>query len=133
MINEEMKAKLNKAKSLDDVKDILKGFDKADPEKVWGEIERHRSAAAEKLDLNELDAVSGGEDATGSPMAAPRPAKKAAGAGAMTAACASMSPTTISSADAPMGRNTSSKATTASAAAGTSAPMTLGRIEPIDK
>ena len=56
----EIKAKLANAKSLEEVKEILNGHADIDPERVWEEIERHRSNWSEKLDLNELDAVAGG-------------------------------------------------------------------------
>ena len=56
----EIKAKLANAKSLEEAKEILNGHADIDPERVWEEIERHRSNWNEKLDLNELDAVAGG-------------------------------------------------------------------------
>ena len=62
MLNNELKAKLNNAESLEEVKEIVKDHPELDAEKVYQEIERHRSSQTEKLDLNELDAVSGGAD-----------------------------------------------------------------------
>ena len=58
----ELREKLNNAKSLDEVKEIVKGQPGLDAEKIWAEIERHQSNKSEKLDLEELDAVSGGAD-----------------------------------------------------------------------
>ena len=60
MIDDGLKAKLAGATSLGEVKGLLKGFPSIDPEQVWKEIENHRSSHSEKLDLEELDAVSGG-------------------------------------------------------------------------
>ena len=62
MLNPKLKAKLATAKSLDEVKIILKDIPGIDPEQIWKEIENHRSAKSEKLDTKELDAVSGGFD-----------------------------------------------------------------------
>ena len=62
MLSNELVKKLQDAKSLDDVKDIVKDNPELNSEKIWEEIERHRSAKSEKLDLNELDAVAGGSD-----------------------------------------------------------------------
>ena len=59
-MNDDLKMKLNKANSLDEVKTILGADSGLDADRVWEEIESHRSAKSEKLDLNELDAVSGG-------------------------------------------------------------------------
>ena len=61
MFNAEIKAKLADAKSLDEVKEILKGWE-IDAEQVWKEVQNHRSMSNEKLGLNELDAVVGGFD-----------------------------------------------------------------------
>ena len=62
MNNRELMEKLLQAKSLEEVKEILK--DKPDDvvNRVYQEIQDHRSDKAEKLDLDELDAVSGGCD-----------------------------------------------------------------------
>ena len=59
-MEKEIKAKLANAKSLEEAKEILNGHADIDPERVWEEIERHRSDWNEKLDLDELDAVAGG-------------------------------------------------------------------------
>ena len=61
-MNDELSAKLVEAKSLDDVKEILKGQEGIDPERVWQEIEKRRDYSSKKLELEELDAVSGGAD-----------------------------------------------------------------------
>ena len=58
----ELKAKLIEARSLEEAKEILKGREGIDAERAWQEIENHRSAMSEKLDLDELDAVAGGFD-----------------------------------------------------------------------
>ena len=50
------------ASSLDEVKETLKDHPELNPERVWEEIDKHRSSDAEKLDLNELESVSGGKD-----------------------------------------------------------------------
>ena len=62
MNNRDLMEKLLQAKSLEEVKEILK--DKPDDvvNRVYQEIQDHRSDKAEKLDLDELDAVSGGCD-----------------------------------------------------------------------
>ena len=62
MDSEQMKERLIAAGSLEEVKSILKDRPEVDAKKVWQEIQNHRSSKAEKLDLNELDAVSGGAD-----------------------------------------------------------------------
>ena len=62
MINSNLRGKLSQASSLEDVKSILKGHPAPDAKRVWAEIENHRSLRSEKLDLDELDAVSGGAD-----------------------------------------------------------------------
>ena len=54
--------KLAGAESLTEVQDILKGRSDIDAERAWQEIENHRSNMSERLDLDELDAVSGGAD-----------------------------------------------------------------------
>ena len=60
MEKEELRAKLVVAKSLDEASEILNGNPNPDPERAWKEIENHRSANVQRLDLNELDALSGG-------------------------------------------------------------------------
>ena len=62
LMNNELKAKLAEAKSLDEAKEILKGREDIDAERAWREIENHRSSKSERLDFEELDAVSGGAD-----------------------------------------------------------------------
>jgi len=62
MLNNELKARLNNAKSLEEVKEILKDHPKLKAEEIWKELEKHESSKSEKLDLDELDAVSGGAD-----------------------------------------------------------------------
>ena len=62
MANAELKSKLAAAKSFDEVKEILKERSEINAEQVWKEIENHRSNKSDKLDLDELDAVSGGFD-----------------------------------------------------------------------
>ena len=62
MFNNELRKKLSGAKSLDEVKEILSDHKNVDAEQVWKEIENHRSNKNKKLDLNELEAVSGGFD-----------------------------------------------------------------------
>ena len=57
-----LKEELRNAQSLEEVERLLKGRRGVDPKRAWEELERHRSSQAEKLDLNELDAVSGGAD-----------------------------------------------------------------------
>ena len=61
-MNADLKMKLSKASSLEEVKGMLGAGSGVDAEKLWREIEKHRSGQSEKLDLNELDAVSGGAD-----------------------------------------------------------------------
>ena len=61
MINNEAKRKLKGAKTLEEVKELLKDEPGLDPVRVYEEISKH-CHAAEKLDLNELDAISGGAD-----------------------------------------------------------------------
>ena len=62
MLNNELKERLFAAESLDEVEGLLKDCPGIDAERVWKEAQKHRSAESEKLDLNELDAVSGGAD-----------------------------------------------------------------------
>ena len=62
MIDDKLKAKVFGANSLEEVKDILKGHPELSPEPIWDEIKRRRSGESEKLDLSELEAVSGGAD-----------------------------------------------------------------------
>ena len=62
MDDSKLKQRLRDAESLTEVQDILKGRADINAECVWQEIESHRSNKNEKLDLGELDAVSGGAD-----------------------------------------------------------------------
>ena len=62
MVDKEIKAKLIQADSLDEVKTILNGASNSDAERVWEETKNRRLEGMEKLDLNELDAISGGAD-----------------------------------------------------------------------
>ena len=62
MLGDNLKEKLNEAQSLDEVSDLLSDCPDLDPERVWREVEEHRSNRSEKLDIEELDAVSGGAD-----------------------------------------------------------------------
>ena len=62
MISNETKEKLIAAQTLEEVKGLLKDEPGLDPVKVYEEINKHRHADATKLDLEELDAVSGGAD-----------------------------------------------------------------------
>lgn len=61
-MKEERIIKLNEANSLEEVEDIIKDDPELDAKRVYEEITRHRSNKAEKLDLEELDSVSGGAD-----------------------------------------------------------------------
>ena len=64
----EQKNELNGASSLEEVKEILcvtEDDDKAfieEAERVWKEIEEHRGEDDKELDVDELEAVSGGAD-----------------------------------------------------------------------
>ena len=62
MIDSQLKQQLNEANSLEEVQDVLKDNPEINAERLWQELENHRSAKTEKLDLDELDAVSGGAD-----------------------------------------------------------------------
>ena len=61
-MNVDLKMKLSKAGSLEEVKGMLGAGSGVDAEQLWREIEKHRSGQSEKLDLNELDSVAGGAD-----------------------------------------------------------------------
>ena len=61
-MDNQLRKKLASAGSLEEVKAILGHGSALDPKRVWQELESHRSAKNEKLDLVELDAVSGGAD-----------------------------------------------------------------------
>ena len=62
MLNDKIKERLDDATSLEEVKDILKDSPELDAERLYQELENHRSSRNERLDLDELDAVSGGAD-----------------------------------------------------------------------
>ena len=62
MLNDLLKEKLIKSDSLEEVKECLSERHDLDAERVWKEIEKHHSGKNGKLDLDELDAVSGGTD-----------------------------------------------------------------------
>ena len=62
MLNDKIKERLDDATSLEEVKDILKDNPELDADRLYQELENHRSSRNERLDLNELDAVSGGAD-----------------------------------------------------------------------
>ena len=62
MKNQILIAKLAGAESLDEVEGLLKGCPGIDAGRVWEEVQKHRSIESEKLDMAELDAVSGGAD-----------------------------------------------------------------------
>ena len=62
MSNKELREKLNNAKSFEEVKEIVKDHPELDATNIWKEVERHHSMKSERLDLEELDAVSGGSD-----------------------------------------------------------------------
>ena len=55
------KTRLKKSRhgSLDEVEGLLKYYPGIDEERVWKEVQKHRSTESEKLELDELDAVSG--------------------------------------------------------------------------
>ena len=62
MMDNDLKAKLATADSLEEVKSILGDGSGVNADQLWKEIENHRSSRSERLDLSELDAVSGGAD-----------------------------------------------------------------------
>ena len=62
MISSETKQKLKAAETLEEVKELLKDEPGLDPVRVYEEVNKHRSLDAEKLDLEELDAIAGGAD-----------------------------------------------------------------------
>ena len=53
---------ISEVKNLEEVKELLNGQPSINAESVWKEVQRHRSDKSEKLDLDELEAVSGGAD-----------------------------------------------------------------------
>ena len=60
MTKKELKERLSGATSLEEVEALLKDQPELNAEQVWEEVQRHASSKSEKLDLGELDAVSGG-------------------------------------------------------------------------
>ena len=62
MLDAKLREKLIHSGSLEGVKELLSGRPDLDAERIWQEIEKHRSGKNEKLDLDELDSVSGGAD-----------------------------------------------------------------------
>ena len=62
MNNNELKERLGQVHSLEEAKDILADRPDLDAKRIYEEIENHRSGRNERLDLEELDAVSGGAD-----------------------------------------------------------------------
>ena len=62
MLHENIKEKLAEAKTLDEVKEIVLDDPALDAERLFEELKSHRSQNSEKLDLEELDSVSGGAD-----------------------------------------------------------------------
>ena len=62
MLDNELKEKLMGAESVEEVKELLKDHPDLNAEQIWGEIERHRFERNEELDMDELEAVSGGAD-----------------------------------------------------------------------
>ena len=60
--NEELRTKVMKAQSADEVADLLReaGTDEALAEQIWNEMSSHKEN--EELSLDELNAVSGGAD-----------------------------------------------------------------------
>ncbi len=60
--SDELVVKLKKAKSLEEVTELLKadGQDIAEAEKIWGEIKVSIEQEGKELSLDELDAVAGG-------------------------------------------------------------------------
>ena len=62
MNKNELKERLGQVHSLEEAKEILADRPDLDAKRIYGEIENHRSNRNERLDLEELDAVSGGAD-----------------------------------------------------------------------
>ena len=61
-ISNELKAKLSKAQSVEEIAGLLKadGQDEALAEKIWRELEAARASDGAELSLEELEAVAGG-------------------------------------------------------------------------
>ena len=62
MLDALLKEKLKTASSFEEVKEIIKDYPGLDAERIWQEVEKHNSGKSEKLDLEELDVISGGFD-----------------------------------------------------------------------
>ena len=62
MLDNHLIEKLKTANSLEEVREIIKEYPELNAEQIWQEVEKHGSSRTEKLDLGELDAVSGGAD-----------------------------------------------------------------------
>ena len=62
MLDAKLRERLIHSDSLEEAKELLSGRPDLDAERIWQEIEKHRSGKNEKLDLDELDSVSGGAD-----------------------------------------------------------------------
>ena len=62
MSDSELKERLLQAESLEDAKKILEGQPSDVAERICEEFKNHRLADNRKLDMDELDAVSGGAD-----------------------------------------------------------------------
>lgn len=62
MVDEELEKRLRSAGTLEEVNSLLKDEPRLDPKKVYEEIKTHWSKGIERLDLDELESVSGGKD-----------------------------------------------------------------------
>ena len=62
MLDNLLKEQLKNAKSLEEVKEIIKDHPELNAEHIWKESSAHLNSASKLLDLDELDAVSGGAD-----------------------------------------------------------------------
>ena len=62
MLDCELKQKLSSAETFEEVQGLLEGGTSLDANQVWEEVRRHRDYESKKLDLEELDAISGGAD-----------------------------------------------------------------------
>ena len=61
-MEKQLKDAVQSARSFEEVEILLKDHPELDPKQVWGEVKKHRSNQSEKLDLDELEAVSGDAD-----------------------------------------------------------------------
>ena len=86
MAKEELLLQLKSAKCFEEVEKIAAENPELDAEKVWQEIQNHQSGNSAKLDLDELDNVSGGADRDWQKKVAPQPANPTVGAAPMTSA-----------------------------------------------